>query len=182
MSLTIGVRFKVTGAEGIKKAQINKFTRAALVEVGNRWHGRYLKRHFTKRGAQIYGYGARSGESGSGKKHKHSYQAWKEKRSVGHGAPLVKSGKGKQEALANRIVKARISSKLKLAVVTISLPRIFNFNLRKSGKSNTAANVEITSVTRSEVRDLEKTFSTSLIKQYEKAGRRVSVASTSFRG
>ena len=177
----IGIKLKVTGAEAIELKQLKKFVKVSLREVGNRWHGRYLKRHFTKRGAQIYGYGARSGEPGSGEKHKHSYQAWKEKRSVGHGAPLVKSGKGKQEALANRIVKVRASSKLQNVSATIQLPRIFNFNLRRSGKSKTNANEEIRRVTRAESRDLENTFSTSLSKQYDKAGRRVS-AKVSFRG
>jgi len=178
----ITVQIKVTGAEGIKKSQLNKMTKTALRAVGDRWHGKYLKRHFTKRGAQIYGYGARSGEPGSGRPLKGSYTAWKKIKGKDSDAPLVKTGKGKQEALSNKIVKPRISSKLRAAIVTIQLPRIFNFNLRRTGNSKTNANEEIRRVTKTEIRDLESTFVKVLSKEYEKSGRKVSIATTSFRG
>ena len=175
----IHVSLKVTGAEGMKKAKLNKITRTALRSVGNRWHDKYLARHFTRRGAQIYGYGARSGETGSGKKEPHSYVAWK-KEKKGHNKPLVKSGKGMREALANKKIKARIGKFD--SSVTISLPKIFNFNLRRTGKSKTNANEEIRRVTKAELRDLEKHFVKVLDAAYTKAGRRVSIAFTGFRG
>lgn len=177
----ITVQLKVTGAEGMKKAKLNKIMRTALQSVGNRWHDKYLRRHFTTRGAQIYGYGARSGESGSGVKFKYSYTAWKQKK-YGHKDPLVKSGNGKKEAIASKKIKARISSKLRAGVVTIQLPRIFNFNLRRTGKSKTNANEEIRRVTNSEIRDLERHFVKVLDQEYTKAGRRVSIGVSSFRG
>lgn len=177
----ITVELKVTGVEGVKKSQLNKFTRNALNSVGERWHGRYLERHFTRRGARIYGYGARSGEPGSGRPEKRSYTAWKKKKK-GHNKPLVKSGRGMQEALANKKFKARISSKLRRAVLTIQLPRVFNFNLRRAGISKTNANEEIRKVTNNELRDLESHFVKSFVQEFEKAGRRVSVSSLSFRG
>lgn len=179
--MQIKVQLKLNGVEGLTKSVQNRIMRESLVEVGNRWHEKYLKRHFTHRGAQIYGYGARSGEPGSGRGFKRSYTAWK-KKNKGHTDPLVKSGRGKREALANRIVKARISSKAKRAICTVTLPRVFNFNLRRTGKSKTNANEEIRRVTKAELRDLENYFVEVLSRKYEKAGRTVSSDIKSFRG
>ncbi len=181
MAIGIAVQVKAVGIEGIKKSHLNKITRTSLVSVGARWHGRYLERHFTPRGARIYGYGARSGEPGSGRQEKNSYTAWKKKKK-GHSDPLVKSGRGKKEALANKKFKARISSKLGKAVLTIQLPKIFNFNLRRAGKSKTNANEEIRKTTMSELRDLDSHFVKTFVKEFDKAGRRVSATAISSRG
>ena len=177
----VTVQIKVTGAEGIETRRLNKMAKTALLSVGDRWHEKYLKLHFTRRGAQIFGYGARSGEPGSGRPFKGSYAAWKSRSGKGN-QPLVKSGKGKAEALANKVFRARISSKLRAAILTISLPRIFNFNLRRTGKSKTNANEEIRRVTRAQTRDLSSHFTKVLSRLYEKEGRKVSIATTSFRG
>lgn len=177
----VTVQIRVTGAEGIKPRQLNKMAKTALLSVGDRWYGRYLKLHFTRRGAQIFGYGARSGEPGSGRPYKGSYAEWKSKRGKGN-QPLVKSGRGKAEALANKVFRVRISSKLRAAILTISLPKIFNFNLRRAGKSKTNANEEIRRVTHVQSRDLSSHFAKVLSRLYEKAGRKVSIATTSFRG
>ena len=109
---------KVSGAEGMKKKKLNDITKEALRSTGRRWHEEYLEGHFTKAGAEKYGYGARNGEPGSGAPKKRSYTAYKQKKK-GHTNPLVFSGRGKREALSNKIVKARISSKMQAAVVTI---------------------------------------------------------------
>jgi len=177
MSAGFKLELKVSGAEGMKKKKLNDITKEALRSTGRRWHEEYLEGHFTKAGAQKYGYGARNGEPGSGAPLKRSYTAYKQKKK-GHADPLVFSGKGKSEALANKIVKARISSKMQSAVVTISLPRVFNFRLRKSGRGNTDAFTEIQRVTNVELRDLESHLVKVLSLLYEKEGRKVSAAAT----
>jgi len=175
MAAGFKLELKVSGAEGMKKKKLNDITKEALRSTGRRWHEEYLEGHFTKAGGEKYGYGARSGEPGSGRKFKRSYVASKAKKGK---PPLVLSGKGRAEALANKIVKARISSKMNAAVVTVSLPRVFNFNLRKSGRGNTNANEEIRRVTNSELRDLETHLVKVLSQLYEKEGRKVSAAAT----
>jgi hypothetical protein len=177
MAAGFKIELKVSGAEGMTKKKLNDITKEALRSTGRRWHEEYLAGHFTKAGAQKYGYGARNGEPGSGAPLKRSYTAYKQKKK-GHSDPLVFSGKGKTEALANKIVKARISSKMQAAVVTISLPRVFNFNLRRAGRGNTNANEEIRRVSNDELRDLESHLAKVLEQLYEKEGRQVKTEAT----
>lgn len=177
MTAGFKLELNVSGAERMTKKRLNDITKEALRAVGNRWHEEYLPGHFTKAGADKYGYGARNGEPGSGAPLKRSYTAYKQKKK-GHTDPLVFSGRGKKEALGNKIVKARISSKFQTAILTVSLPRVFNFSLRKSGRGNTNANEEIRRVSNDELRDLESHLVKVIEQLYTKEGQNVSAAAT----
>jgi len=75
------------------RAQYNRAKKAAYLAIGKKWFADLRPQHFTKRGAQMYGYKSRKGDPGNPDPYgfRKSYQGQKLKK-YGHTRPLVKTG------------------------------------------------------------------------------------------
>jgi hypothetical protein len=92
---------------GLAKRWLNEVKKRAYAVMGRYWHQHFLEKHFTKAGAQEYGYAKRAGEGEVGKAFWSSYTGRKQKK-WGHTLALVYSGASRSRA---RQMDVRATSK-----------------------------------------------------------------------
>lgn len=140
--IDIRIEYDASEVTGLKKAQLNQAFTRAHYKLGQMWREILLPIRFTREGITRYGLLPRVGDTGSGRRFRGSYTAYKVKKH-GHKDPLRFSSEGRDEAIRTERIKATRYG------VTISLPRKFN---RNNPKSKINMTDEVRSVTQGELR------------------------------
>lgn len=149
------VDVELRGVEALKQKDINNALRVALKAMVVRWRKRYLKKHFTKAGARLYGFKPRDGERNPLKKGSYSN---KKLRLFSHVLPNVYTGELRRLSLHGvQKVKATVTSTR--AKASAVLPRKANFRLH-----------ELKLVSGPERVDLERFLVTRLEKELNRRG------------
>ena len=157
-----------TGIGALTRTQINTEAREAIRETGEEWFEEYLPKHFGRNARSLYRYAPRSGDRGSGRRFRGSYQARK-LRQFGHTRPLEFRGDTKRRQLRSKNIKATATSRR--ARATIFLLQAWN---RRNPHSNINMLDEVRTVIPSEERELGEFNAERLDDRLEAAGRRVS--------
>ena len=124
------------------KRVFNNAVATSLAEAAAEWHRSYLPKHFTRAGAQEYGYKARKGEKMSpGQRGYTRSYAYRKLKAFGHQDPLVFTGETKQLSRMRKIVYTSKQAK-------VVLPRKLNW---KHPKSQISMRDEITAVSQPEL-------------------------------
>jgi len=126
--------------------ELNNINREAARAMGQFWHSRYFKKHFTLAGASEYGYAPREGSAArpGPRGFKRSYTGKKLAR-VGHTRPLEYTGESRERASHPRIVATARRGEAKVRVI-MNAP---TFNFRRPG-SSIDMRKELTTVSRPE--------------------------------
>lgn len=140
----------IKGFAGITKRDFQGIHRVSYRATGHHWHVRYADKHFTRQGAQEYGYEPRKGEPGNpdpfGFKSSYTGRKFREK---GHTNPLEFSGLSRQLA---RIRDVRATAKGGRIVIHA---RGLN---RKNPHSNINMREEMTEISSNEERAMLDVF------------------------
>jgi hypothetical protein len=131
----------------------NNVQKHAFEQAARLWRDEHLPKHFTTRGAKLYGYEPRSGEGKSGKAFWRSYSGRK-KKYLGHMRPLVFSGESRRRALGSRT-----KATSKYGAVPINAPALSY----KNPHSDIDMRSEVTRITEAEVRQHETHFMSKML-------------------
>jgi hypothetical protein len=106
---------------GRKKGVVNRAVKSALTAAAKEWHQKYYAGHFTKAGAQKYGYYKRKGEliSPGSKAFRRSYTG-KKLRKFGHTDPLKFTG---ETYHLGKVAKIKATSKQARVILPAGLNR-----------------------------------------------------------
>lgn len=154
------IRIIQTGATPeLTMKEWSKCTEAAWRAAGKFWHEELREKHFTKAGAQEYGYAPRKGEGLSGKAFWRSYTGRK-LRMFGHTKPLVWSGRGEAGTRRQDIKPGRDGNQpYSWVVITLHSP-VFNF---RNPKSNVDMRKELRTVSDRETIQIGLVYQRALV-------------------
>lgn len=142
----------VLGPPLIRRTDGNKMMKRTWRDVGNEWHQKFRRSHFTQSAFSKYGYKPRSKR----------YNRFK-RRISGHTLPLVFTGTSRRLSESKTIRATKKN-------VTVSMPiRVFNFS-RKGSKVDKRR--EMTTVASSEVRKLNNNATRNLERRYRRYQRK----------
>ena len=149
--MRVGVLIKYRGATPkMARREFNRIVKEAWGELGVLWHRKMRPKHFTKAGAQEYGYTPRKGEGGNiGRKGFAKSYTGRKLRRFGHARPLEYSGETKA---LTRVRDVRATSKGARVVM-----RANKLNFRNP-HSRINMRREMTTVSKKEERHLVEVF------------------------
>ena len=126
MISTVKVKYQgaVPSDAQLGKREYNNLRKESWFTTGKYWFQHFREKHFTKAGAQEYGYKRRKGEliAKSSPRYKRSYTGRKEAQ-FGHTDPLVFTGESKRASRQSNIRSTNSG-------VRVSLPGLRKFNFR----------------------------------------------------
>jgi hypothetical protein len=142
----IKIDYVVSNESAVAQRDLNRMLKAEWTHMGETWHKRFRRPHFTMAAYGKYGYMPRS----------RRYNFFK-RRSLGHTLPLVLSGTSRQLSEQRTVVATKRGANVRMPV------RVFNF---KSKTSKVDKRKEFTTVIPQETQILESRFQTGLEKRF----------------
>jgi hypothetical protein len=143
----IRINYIVTNEAAVAQRDLNRFLKAEWTGVGEMWHKRFRRPHFTMAAYVKYGYAPRSKR----------YEYFK-RRSLHHNLPLVLSGTSRQLSEQKNVTATKQSVNVRMPV------RVFNF---KSKNSKVDKRKEFTTVIPEEIKTLESGFQRGIERQFK---------------